>query len=284
MKKYLFIPATLISLASSFQLPLMAEEIQEQPLVNEVNTASSTDDTDNQVKALDQYRTIEVRNELPESVKVIFESSDLNAEIKNLEIYLGAYETKEKISLSKATLYKIKIYNIYNKYLGSLINTDVQKQNSVAVSPFLLVADLPKRINTSSSEPKAPEPAPVEVQPASQQTVTLSVQETKTTTTTESQTVKKIDDKKARYLKISNISDSKLILKLLKPDGSPIGDNWELSNDIYVPQFIKLDDHALQLPPDTVLEVTESNSSKKYTKPITDLNIDEKGNYVWFVK
>lgn len=90
-------------------------------------------------------------------------------------------------------------------------------------------------------------------------------------------------DIKARTIKVANISDSSVHIDMLDPEGKPIGGGWTIDNDIYVPQYLNLESKPVSIEPDVKLLINNIKSKEILTKFAKELNIDEKGNYVWFI-
>lgn len=90
-------------------------------------------------------------------------------------------------------------------------------------------------------------------------------------------------DSKLRSIKVANISDDEIRINLIDPMGNPIGGGWTISNDVYVPQFLNLKSEPVNIEPGVKLLINNSKSEEIITKYAKDLNVDEKGNYVWFV-
>ena len=88
---------------------------------------------------------------------------------------------------------------------------------------------------------------------------------------------------KVRGIKVANISEEEIHIKLVDPLGQAIGGGWTISNDLYVPQFLNFKSEPIKIEADAKLLISNSKSKEIITKLAKDLNIDEKGNYVWFI-
>lgn len=93
-----------------------------------------------------------------------------------------------------------------------------------------------------------------------------------------------IDDKTARYIKVANIGEENIHIDIYLPDGSAIGKGWTVSNDIYVPQYLNFQAQPVDIDPESELQIFNTTSQKLITKKkAKELNVDQKGNYVWFI-
>lgn len=86
-----------------------------------------------------------------------------------------------------------------------------------------------------------------------------------------------------RKIKIANISNDDVVIEIENQASEKIGNGWMMTNDIYVPEFLDFNSEPVSLEPESVLIITSSKSKKVITKRASELNIDEKGNYVWFI-
>lgn len=90
---------------------------------------------DNSPKAISNL--INFRNEFPHSIKV----SISGTKDETLSIYFEAYETKSGITLNRFKEYQIRVYDLYDNYLGKLINYDLASDKLIKLSPFYVIQD-----------------------------------------------------------------------------------------------------------------------------------------------
>lgn len=247
-------------------------------------------------------KLISVKNEFYESIKVVLEAAD--AEIKNKEIYLSPYQIRNDITISKNISYKIKLYDIYDKYLGYLINTDTKSANLISISPFLLMQEstakkpLPviitvKPDNSSKAEAaptiaavstpaagKTTEPKEVKFQSSAPSYVAATAT---AATPVEKKEVQSPPSSEFKRIKISNISDADYHVDIQDNTGKSIGGGWEISNESYLPEFLDQEYNNIYVRADYQLVLTNKKDKEVTTKPIKELKVDEKGNYVWFI-
>ncbi len=243
-------------------------------------------------------KLISVKNEFYESIKLVLEAAD--AEIKSKEIYLNPYQIRNDITISKNISYKIKLYDIYDKYLGYLINTDTKSANLISISPFLLVQEstakkpLPVIITVKPDNSSKVEAAPTATVSAPTTTKTVEPNELKTTPTlsyvaaTATTPVEKKETQSSptsefKRIKISNISDADYHVDIHDNTGKSIGGGWEISNESYLPEFLDQEYNNIYVRADYQLVLTNKKDKEVTTKPIKELKVDEKGNYVWFI-
>lgn len=267
MKKFITIAVLSLSLISS------VKAIEEQELV----TSPIESNNGNSLKAAEEapaltnpnLRLIDIKNEFHESVKLVLESKNANAEIKYKEIYLKPYQGLTDITISKNTDYKLELYNLYNKYIGYLINVDTKNAKLINVSPFYLATEQNKKLlpiilapeNTKKEEIKEEKsPAkPVEVP---------TVNGT---------------NKEEKYIKVSNLTNEAYKLEVQTSDGEVISKIWDIDTDTYSPEFLDLDSKHLKVKANYKLKLTSKKTDKNLTKTVKDLSLDEQGNYIWLI-
>lgn len=238
---------------------------------------------------------ISVKNEYPESVKVVFEAIG-----EEIEIYLNAYEVQEKVSLSKNSDYKIRVYNVYNEYLG-YIRSASTITGKVNISPFLLVRDLTVEAPTVKfvrEEKQAPTttPAPI-INPApAVENKASNENETTNTPSIVADVLDYVDLKdefakhkqipspvEKRSIRVANISNSKIHISIIDNGGTQtIGDGWTVPNDIYEPQYLNLQSQPILISAEADITINKA-TGEAIKKKAKELNIDEKGNYVWLI-
>lgn len=231
---------------------------------------------------------ISVKNEYPESLKVVFEAIG-----ENIEIYLNAYEVLDKIALNKNSEYKIRVYNVYNDYLG-YIRSPAVLVGQLKISPFLLVRD---------SNVEAPAIKFVkEDKPASTQNGSISkplenlTEKKETPNPIITDVLESIElkdefaaEKKSlipiskRSIRVANISKAQIHIDIVDSGNEPVGDGWTISNDIYEPQFLNFQAKPIQISANADLLVTQIISKAIVKKKAKELNIDERGNFVWLI-
>jgi hypothetical protein len=91
------------------------------------------------------------------------------------------------------------------------------------------------------------------------------------------------ENNKTRNIKVANISDKTIRLKIEDREGNSIGGGWTVKNDIYVPQYLNFKSVPIEIKSDAKLIIENTDSDKVIKKLAKELNIDEKGNYVWFI-
>lgn len=217
---------------------------------------------ENKPSTSNHINEVSVKNEYPESLKVVFEAIG-----EKIEIYLNAYELMEKLSLNQNSEYKIKVYNIYNDYLGYIRSSSVLA-GQLKISPFLLVADSVV-VEQPIISPAKPESKP--------QSTSDQVSTTSSTAPPPSVQLSK------RPLRIANISNSQIHIDITETNGHAMGEGWTVANDIYEPQFLNLQSQPIQVSDEAQLIVTKVNNQTTVQKKAKELNIDEKGNYVWLI-
>ncbi len=241
-------------------------------------------------------KLVSIKNEFYESIKVVLEAAD--AEIKNKEIYLNPYQVRNDVTISKNINYKIKLYDISDKYMGYIINTDTKSANLISISPFLLVQE---------SNSKKPLPVIITVKPdnssklESTPIATVSTPTPKTIEPKEFKTnpnasyvaatatpvVEKQEAQTApsgfKRIKISNISDADYHVDIVDHSGKNVGSGWDISNEAYLPEFLDQEYNNIYVRADYQLVLTNKKDKEVTTKPIKELKVDEKGNYVWFI-
>lgn len=260
-----------------------------------------------------------LKNEYFESIKVIIESKLATQEKPTeLEIYLNGYEQVKDIAIPAGTKFKVKVYNLYDQYLGYIRINEEKPESNIRVSPFLLVpADFDKKnkkivteikelqkavdkpllkdniadgngpiigkqdvglIATSSSpkdsKPQTAAPEPI-VKPVAHETEEVKVEPI--------EQVQEPVDSKPRKIKIANISDSDIRISIQKPNGEQVGSGWTIGNDVYVPQYLNFQSEPINVEPLAKLIVSDPKTQKVFSKQARELNIDERGNYVWFI-
>jgi hypothetical protein len=262
-------------------------------------------------KKLSNNTLYNLKNEYYEGIKVILEAG-LNSSEKpdQKEFYLNAYQLIKDISVSSNAKIKIKVFNLYDQYLGFIQYE--KKDPTIKISPFLLIpAELDqqnKKIVSSMNEvQKAVDKAVLkdEIKDGVGFIIpkTNSVPANTITTETKNNSGKpepiirapmtdnsnilvetKIDqavvDTKPKKIKIANISDSEIHVIIKKPNGEVYGDSWTVANDIYVPQFLNLQSEPITIDSESTIIITNTKTSKTLIKKANELNIDERGNYV----
>lgn len=103
-------------------------EVQELKMTESKPTALPTNSA---------YKLLDVKNEFPESLKVIFEANDTNSK----ELYLNAYETSKGIVISSTAKYKVQVYDLLGQYKGYIRDADTVSATILQVSPFLLAQE-----------------------------------------------------------------------------------------------------------------------------------------------
>jgi hypothetical protein len=354
------------------------EEVEEQKLqeqefqtINHTNIDNKTNEEEsfdliNPKDPSTNIKKISVKNEFFESIKVVLEpiSEDMREDLIKKEFYLNAYENKDEVTVTRGVNYNVKVYNLYNEYLGEIYKPNIKSKNKLAISPFFLIrevktkrdkpilANQPAREHNKDNENKDnenTETTKIQTKQTSQQTglesskgdednfkpITQSEnfhseliterhdEETEIFRTTNkesknstrdssgqvkqkpetspqpkeinlrsnkepviSQTVNDIyyaENNKIRNIKVANISDKTIRLKLEDKDGTPIGGGWTIKNDLYVPQYLNFKSVPVEIKPDTRLIIDNSDTDTLIKKLAKELNIDEKGNYVWFI-
>jgi hypothetical protein len=258
-----------------------------------------------------------LKNEYYESIKVVLEASfSESPKTTNSEFYLNAYESVKDISIPTNAKIKVKVFNLYDQYLGYIDFKNNQKDRNLKISPFLLVpAEFDQKnkkiTNTIKEVQKAVDKAVIKdeikdgvglIIPKSSSAVT-QVQETKNSNKAPEPIIKTsapeissaiLDaksnlaqtpmDTKPKKIKIANISDSSINLIIKKSSGEIIGESWTVANDVYVPQFLNLQSEPIIIEPDSTIIITNTKSLKTLIKKASELNIDERGNYVWFIE
>ncbi len=217
---------------------------------------------------------ISIKNEYPESLKIVFEAIG-----ESIEIYLNAYELLDKVALNKNSEYKIRVYNIYNDYLG-YIRSPSALTGQLQISPFLLVRDsiieaptvkFVKKENLTDNKPETPTPIVADV---------LESVELKDEFAAEKKSLIPVSK---RYLRIANISKAQVHIDIVEPGNQTLGDGWTITNDIYEPQFLNLQSKPIQISDEADLLVTQAISNTTVKKKAKELNIDERGNFVWLI-
>lgn len=258
-----------------------------------------------------------IKNEYYESIKVVLEASSSQVTKPELnEFYLNAYQSIKDIPITSNAKIKIKVFNLYDQYLG-FIQYD-KKDTNIKISPFLLVPaefDLTNKkvVSTIKEVQKAVDkavlkdeikdgvglivpknnsallnPVSIETKNTSNKpepilrTTILESSATNLEAPTNSSSIS--TDTKPKKIKIANISDSEIHIIIKKPSGEVYGDSWTVNNDIYVPQFLNLQSEPIVIDSESTIIVTNTKTSKTIIKKATELNIDERGNYVLFVE
>lgn len=260
-----------------------------------------------------------LKNEYYESIKVILEESFTDTpKTEQNEFYLNAYESIKDIPISAKAKIKVKVFNLYDQYLGYIQYE--KKDPNIKVSPFLLVpAEFDQKnkklISTIKEVQKAVDKAVLKdeikdgvgliIPKSNPVSVTTLITETKNSngnpepiirtpvaeitnpnalTDPKSNLAQTPVDTKPKKIKIANISDSDIHVIIKKPSGEVYGESWTVANDVYVPQFLNLQAEPIIIDSDSTIIITNTKSSKTLIKKANELNIDERGNYVWFVE
>jgi len=269
-----------------------------------------------ETKSESQKILYSLKNEYYESIKCVLEASLSDSAKPELnEFYLGAYQVIKDIPVAVNAKIKIKVFNLYDQYLG-FIQYD-KKETNIKISPFLLVPaefDLKNKkvVSTIKEVQKAVDKAVLKdeikdgvglIIPKTNSSPVISViTETKTPSTkpepilrnsleisapaseTPLNTAPTPIDTKPKKIKIANISDSEIHIIIKKPSGEVYGDSWSVGNDIYVPQFLNLLSEPIVIDSDSTIIITNTKTAKTLIKKATELNVDERGNYVLFVE
>ncbi len=236
---------------------------------------------------------ISVKNEYPESLKVVFEAIG-----ENLEIYLNAYELLDKVALNKNSEYKIRVYNVYGDYLG-YIRSPATLIGQLQISPFLLVRDSiieaptvkfvkedkPATIQSSpeTSPTSKPQENLTEKQEATQPQITTDLLKSVELKDEFAAEKKSMIPLEKRPIRVANISKAQVHIDIVEADNQAIGEGWTIANDIYEPQFLNLKSEPIQISAEADLQVTQAISQTSIKRKAKELNIDEKGNYVWLI-
>lgn len=246
---------------------------------------------------------VNVKNEYPEGVKVVFQDLE-----DSIELYLNAYETINKVTLNKRANYKIKVFNVYNQYLG-YINNQLNPSGQINISPFLLLQDFvdaspnvkavaksepptqvinqSKTQSTSSSEPSVTEDkkksSPTNSTPSPIINPTAGIIEEANLKDEFSKNKTKAEQRSKRNIKVANISSSSIHLDIAEPGEAAIGLGWTIPNDLYVPQLLNLKQEAIQITANADLLLTQMSSQDSMHKKASELNLDELGNYILLI-
>jgi hypothetical protein len=110
---------------------------QEEDLTDKFNLINPKDQSTN-------IKKISIKNEFFESLKIVLEPiSEIPREgLIKKEFYLNAYENKEDIVVTRGIDYNVKVYNLYNEYLGEIFRPNVKSKSKLAISPFFLIKEL----------------------------------------------------------------------------------------------------------------------------------------------
>jgi hypothetical protein len=235
---------------------------------------------------------VSVKNEYPESLKVVFEATG-----EKVEIYLNAYELMEKLSLNQNSEYKIKVYNIYNEYLG-YIRSGSALAGQLKISPFLLVRDSIVEAPTIKFVREEQPAATIQTSPISKPEPVSTESKAEAPKSIISELVENVEFKdefakhkevkvemelNKRSLRVANISDSQIHIDITEQGSQRVGEGWTVANDTYEPQFLTLKSQPIQISNGADLIITKTNSNKTIQKKAQELNIDEKENYVWLI-
>jgi phosphopantetheinyl transferase (holo-ACP synthase) len=238
-----------------------------------------------------KIKEVSFKNEFFQSVKISL-SSDNDFKI----IYLNPYEKLDNIVINKEEDYKIKVFDLDEKYLGNLIRTDLKKMSLVRVSPFLIFPELLSKEDSSLIQKDTNfTQEKVELEPIKSELLTKEIVKPK-----EIEIQKKINPLKPEPLekitenkvdnqfKIANISDYKVKISIKKADGESIGTNWTIDNDVYSPEALKFASQAVVLDPDTRISITYLDKDNKIKKELSltakDIPKDSHDNYTYFIE
>jgi hypothetical protein len=273
-----------------------------------------------QINTSSNFVLYNLKNEYYESIKVILEASFSDTgKTEQSEFYLNAYESKKDIPLASNAKIKVKVYNLYDQYLGFI--SFEKKDPNIKVSPFLLIPaefdqknkklvstikEVQKAVDKPVFKDEIKDGVGLIISKSNPVSVTTQITETKsfngkpepiirTTVPTETTNFNSSSDPKnnltqtpfdtnPKKIKIANISDSDIHVIIKKPSGEVYGDSWTVSNDVYVPQFLNLQSEPIIIDTDSIIIITNTKTSKTLIKKANELNIDERGNYVWFVE
>lgn len=239
-----------------------------------------------------KFRKVSFKNEFFQSIKVT-----LNSPNDFKIIYLNPYEKIDDIPVNKKEDYKVKVFDLNEKYLGNLIRTDLQKKDLVRISPFLIFPELVQdgdteviQVEETISNEKT------ESSPIKTETVISSLVQPK-----EIEIAKKINPLKPEPLnkatdqeelgnqfKIANISDYKVKISIKKANGESIGTNWTIDNDVYSPEPLKFASKPVILEPDTNINITyldkDDHVKKELSLPAKNIPKDPHNNYTYFIE
>ena len=178
-------------------------------------------------------------------------------------------EIKESVTEETTTGYRS--ISESSNYSHEIITHKETEETKIFRAPEKIIPE-DKNPKTTEKIPKLPEltetPSPKDITITTTKTITNSINSS---------------NAKVRGIKVANISDEEIHINLIDPLGNPIGGGWTISNDVYVPQFLNFQSEPVHIEPNVKLLINNSKSQEIITKFAKDLNIDEKGNYVWFV-
>ena len=260
-----------------------------------------------------------LKNEYYESIKVILEASFSDSTKTEIsEFYLNAYESVKDIPISSKAKIKVKVFNLYDQYLGYIQYE--KKDSNIKVSPFLLVPaefdqknkklvstikEVQKAVDKGVLKDEIKDGVGLIIPKSNPVSATTLITETKNNNGNPEPVIRmpipEISnpasapdpksnlaqtplDTKPKKIKIANISDSDVNVIIKKPNGEVYGDSWTVANDVYVPQFLNLQAEPIIIDSDSTIIITNTKSLKTLIKKASELNIDERGNYVWFVE
>ncbi len=270
----LFLLANVLAVQAQEEHIKHGEEIQEFTRIFPEKAPKQEQETDldtakkitisSEKKVSKDHRFISVKNEFYKSIKLSLEYND-----KVDEIYLNAYELLKDVIVPKNTKLNAKVYNIYGEFMGYIKQED-KKAKQLRISPFFLIESEPVIAKEELKEKLDTKP---EIKPDLEAETKAEIKNPEPI----------ISSSIARYIKIANIGEENIHINIFQPNGNPIGDGWTISNDIYVPQYLNFQAQPIDIDPESELEILNSSQKLIAKKKAKDLNIDQKGNYVWFI-
>jgi hypothetical protein len=271
-------------------------------------------------------KKISIKNEFFESIKIVLDPmhDNLREDLIKKELYLNAYENKEDIFVTRGIEYNVKVYNLYNEYLGDIFRPNIKSKNKLAISPFFLIKEIttkrekPILVNQSAREQNNDNEGleiakqdlkrtvdvnklalgsskdneednfkPIIKSKNFQSELITEKQEEETeifrTSKEQISDIYYAENNKTRNIKVANISDKTIRLNIEDRNGNAIGGGWTIKNDIYVPQYLNFKSVPVEIKSDAKLIIQNSDQNTILKKLAKELNIDEKGNYVWFI-
>lgn len=243
----------------------------------------------------EKYKKLSFKNEFFQSIKLVLSSAN---DFKI--VYLNPYEQLDGVIIDKKEDYKIKIYNLDEKYLGNLLKTDLSKKEIVRISPFLIFPELnqKKTIGENNVILKKPVTTTEEkVEIKAKETPTKYIEMTPKEIKVEPVVVESLKSQEPKALtldnsgnefKVANISDYKVKVTIKKADGVSIGTNWTIENDVYSPESLKFASQPVILEPDTNINIVyldqEDHIKREVTIAAKDIPKDEHNNYTYFIE
>jgi hypothetical protein len=259
---------------------------------------STPDDTSLEeiAKSKDQKsKKISFKNEFFQSIKIVLSSAN---DFKI--IYLNPYEQLDGISIEKKEDYKIKVYNLDEKYLGNLLKTDLAKKEIVRISPFLIFPEINQKKTIGQDNVILKKPANTieeKVEIKANETPTKYIEMTPKEIKVEPVVVESLKSQEPKALmldnsgnefKVANISDYRVKVSIKKADGESIGTNWTIDNDVYSPEVLKFASQAVILEPDTNINIIYLDKDDQIKREVTiaarDIPKDEHNNYTYFIE